>query len=295
MKKQQPYIANEVSAELLEKWHIKPGMKPDEVKCIISQKFQPEEHDAAVILGCTFAGYQTVKQAYRFHPELITDLLSNTNMNFKLVDLHIPFFSLYFDIHDSNIELDNGKILGIFTHITEPPHFYLFLVAIVQDQTGRKRLVKASVDYDNKKTVKDSIDQICGEMDGDVMLCNLTFSMLAYISSEKPDVKDTGKSIFFRKNSKQKPVPDSVRKWEVGYRYVKESLTSHPNLHDIHPNTLDNTKTHASPRSHIRKGHWHTYLCGPGRTERKVVWVKDCKVGKQDITDVIRVIDTESN
>lgn len=39
---------------------------------------------------------------------------------------------------------------------------------------------------------------------------------------------------------------------------------------------------HASPETHWRDGHWHTFLCGKGRTERKLVWIKPILVNKPE-------------
>ncbi|HWQ32299.1 MAG TPA: hypothetical protein VNQ79_05405 [Blastocatellia bacterium] len=39
---------------------------------------------------------------------------------------------------------------------------------------------------------------------------------------------------------------------------------------------------HASPRPHIRRAHWHTFLAGPGRRERLVKWLPPIAVNVTD-------------
>ena len=41
-------------------------------------------------------------------------------------------------------------------------------------------------------------------------------------------------------------------------------------------------ETHNSPRKHLRAAHWHTYLYGPGKKQRKVLWVAATWVGTGD-------------
>jgi hypothetical protein len=36
------------------------------------------------------------------------------------------------------------------------------------------------------------------------------------------------------------------------------------------------------PRAHIRRAHWHTFLAGPGRTERRVRWLPPIAVNVED-------------
>jgi len=44
----------------------------------------------------------------------------------------------------------------------------------------------------------------------------------------------------------------------------------------------DGEETHARPRPHIRRAHWHTYLVGAGRSDRRLKWLPPIPVNVDD-------------
>ena len=43
---------------------------------------------------------------------------------------------------------------------------------------------------------------------------------------------------------------------------------------------------HARPRAHGRRAHWHTYLTGSGRSERRLKWLSPIPVNVDDVDNL---------
>lgn len=75
------------------------------------------------------------------------------------------------------------------------------------------------------------------------------------------------------------------REWTVGQR-IGAAFRSSAGC----PKAIPKGGTHAGPRPHVRRGHWHTYLHGKGRAERKVVFVHPCVVGTADRDSLVATV-----
>lgn len=286
-----PHIANQIAEKFLEDWNMTPGMTPESIKEIIDQSvIDPSEQDELVILGCTLSGFAKSRQVYRFHPELIESLASSPKMDFNLLDLHLPFLSMYFDIGGYPFYIDNNKVLGVYVHVCMPPNPFIFFLAVSENQNDI-RIAIASLEYSTKTSLTEAIERISGNISGDKELCTHVCLMLSYISSAEPDVKNCGIQVALKRLYGKKLTPSPIRLWEVGYRYIKE----HPAAQSQSGTTCNNGQsgTHASPRAHMRRGHWHTYLCGKEREKRVVKWVAECAVGKGESVTTVRCVDIE--
>lgn len=72
--------------------------------------------------------------------------------------------------------------------------------------------------------------------------------------------------------------------WNVGFRYGNAIRNNSTNKVRT---SINYYKTHNSPKSHIRKAHWHTYKVGPGRKETIVKWVAPILVNAKDESEII--------
>jgi hypothetical protein len=87
--------------------------------------------------------------------------------------------------------------------------------------------------------------------------------------------------------------PDRPRVWDVAIRLgaalrrAQETASK-----DSDNGELDSGRTHASPRPHIRRAHWHTFLAGPrdGERERRSKWLPPIPVNVTDETPLIPAI-----
>lgn len=111
----------------------------------------------------------------------------------------------------------------------------------------------------------------------------------AYISSAQPDIVENPEQKAIYRLATDKLRYASLRKWDVGVRYAKEKKRSEQSAS---ASTVTGTTSHRPVRPHIRKAHWHTYCVGPGRTERRVLWLSPITVGlhEEDDTDNVPVV-----
>ena len=87
-------------------------------------------------------------------------------------------------------------------------------------------------------------------------------------------------------SSRYKKRPVKIRMWDVGYHATIEHRDPQSNNKKIQKDG-----THQSPRAHMRRGHWHTYLYGKGKEKRKVVWVSEQKIGHGEFIHTVREIE----
>ena len=123
-------------------------------------------------------------------------------------------------------------------------------------------------------------------------LYSKSLSLLLWLCSEEPDIADwnterprgtrtkTGTRFF---------QADRERKWDVGLRIGAEL-----GMAATAPREGGAGKggTHASPRGHIRRAHWHTYRTGEGRTIPKVKWIPPTPInlGREILPTTVRPV-----
>lgn len=288
MKKQitlqsQEYLASAFARSFLQDMKLRPGMDPYDIKERISDTYSESDQMELLILGTVFSGYMASKQAYLFSKTLIEDL-KDSELNFHITDLHLPFESFFLDLRNYEKTLDQKRVLGCYIRNLGEPEHCICYAGLVQNENGGIQIMKGSLDYGNQKTLEEQIQDTLGGYEGETHLHHTIFALMAYLSSDKPDVIDTGLKAVRIKLPNRKTSLHATRMWNVGYRYMKEQTNTH-----AAQTTTAETQHHASPRPHMRKGHWHTFRCGPGRTQTRVRWVKEQQIGKPDNPDVIRI------
>jgi len=114
-------------------------------------------------------------------------------------------------------------------------------------------------------------------------------SLVIYLCSENQDTVlnskplDPGQRFPIPKKTKQGfrlfP-PDKPSFYEVGFNISKKLRL---------PNNSESTIGSFSPRPHIRRAHWHTFLAGPKNMERekRIKWLPPISVGINDSDEVI--------
>ncbi len=95
-------------------------------------------------------------------------------------------------------------------------------------------------------------------------------SLVLYLCSDRPDwdleAPKNPPAVKTKHGLRTLPVPQP-RVWDVGVRigaaiHAAQSSSSAPS-----------SGTHAGPRAHIRRAHWHTYLTGTGRAKHVLKWL----------------------
>lgn len=110
-------------------------------------------------------------------------------------------------------------------------------------------------------------------------------SLLLYLCADNPEIGDGTARPERPKPKKTKKgwrlfPPDQPHTWDVGVRLgaaLRRARSLSPeSAQDAEPGT------HASPRAHIRRAHWHTFRRGAGRAETVLRWLPPIPVNVDD-------------
>jgi len=117
-------------------------------------------------------------------------------------------------------------------------------------------------------------------------------SLLLYICSDDADYAGDARPVRPKPKKTNKGMrlvaPDAPVLWDVGVR-IGAALRGATRAAESEPEG----GTHASPRPHVRRAHWHTYLTGKGRTTRALRWVSPMLVGSGGTVPTVRKVGLE--
>jgi len=196
----------------------------------------------------------------------------------------------------SNLNLFDGKLAGFFCHLEDdqnggepelrilldseagllPQVIHLMPGGSLLD--GMKMTVEEAEDVSIRRGYPKPPIEITGaNFKNGVDKVGRLVSLVIYLCSNDPDISGPLTHV-------PKPV-----KTKTGLRYfppskpvVRRVGVSIGALLQSNPPTgesLESTGTHASPRPHIRRAHWHSYWTGPKRSILKVHWLHPMFVG----------------
>jgi hypothetical protein len=77
---------------------------------------------------------------------------------------------------------------------------------------------------------------------------------------------------------------DGPRTWDVGVRLGAALRRGYQRAETEEREEAASGR--ARPRPHIRRAHWHTFLAGEGRTERRLKWLPPIPVNVEDVGDL---------
>jgi len=119
--------------------------------------------------------------------------------------------------------------------------------------------------------------------------------LVLYLCAENADipVKPTHPNTRVRMSG-QVDVPKEPRLWTVGER-IGASIHKYRNEERQRISNTETSGTHASPRPHIRRAHWHHFWTGPKTGKQNIVlrWLSPIPVGyneEQEMPIVIRKV-----
>jgi hypothetical protein len=109
---------------------------------------------------------------------------------------------------------------------------------------------------------------------------NQLLSLLLYLCTENAEIGDGAHrpSIPVAQKTKKGPrifPPDKLTRWDVGVRIGSA-------LRRAYQAEQTGQQTHAGPRPHIRRAHWHTYKVGVGRELTTLKWLPPIPVNLDD-------------
>lgn len=108
-------------------------------------------------------------------------------------------------------------------------------------------------------------------------------SLLLYLCAENADIGEGAQRPAHPTPKRTKQgwrlfPPDRVQAWTVGTRIgaaLRQGVVA--------TDPTEAGETHARPRPHIRRAHWHTYLVGAGRSEKRLKWLPPIPVNVADV------------
>lgn len=115
-------------------------------------------------------------------------------------------------------------------------------------------------------------------------LLRRTLQIILYICAENAEIAPNSEQAFItRRTSTIKDRYAEIRKWDVGFR-IGAAIRKYNRRYS--PDDPDRTAgTHASPRPHMRRGHWHHYWVGsrsdPDTRKLILKWTPPTIVGTQ--------------
>jgi hypothetical protein len=254
------------------------------------------------------AAWRPTQTIYRFDHSLQQALIDTPIDEQLPVDLlyHLPEWCVYLDIQEHPLILPSGdRIAGSFVHLEWDAN------------TGRTEL-RFVVDFINKwcpiplhlkSTFQESIAAAISESrlqasrlsfpvslppPGESYYREITgplISLLLYLCTDNAEIRGAGDGP--KPAGSRYPAPIKTNKglrlfpavkpefWNVGFHLGKM-------IRDYQPQA----GTHASPRPHIRRAHWHTFLSGPrtAKQKRALRWQPPIPVNVEMPADVIPTV-----
>jgi hypothetical protein len=107
------------------------------------------------------------------------------------------------------------------------------------------------------------------------MLVDLALNLLCYLNIAKGDVRSDRSKCIRAERIKGSRVVDAL--WspnELGRKNQSAPGASHPHARS------DQSNPHASPRTHLRRGHWRWQPHGPGSSLRRLTWIEPIVIGE---------------
>lgn len=252
-----------------------------------------EREDEAIRLShttFTVADWLKSKQCYTITKELADSLFTMDDLTFPVHALNMPFRTIYLDWENLEDARNQIKPLGVFIMIGDVPYgkAYVSLCSVVTLAFTDGEYVFGGISFDYfpdhmEMSLMELITELTKDFEEERPLLIKALLFAAYLSSEKPDiVENEAQKAIHRPSTKHKY--SSVRKWEVGVRYASEQKKRETEAQERH-----SINGRRPPRPHMRKAHWQVYRIGPGRKQKKVLWIPPVAVGVRN-TDPLPVV-----
>jgi hypothetical protein len=248
----------------------------------------------------TLAAWRLTQGIYRFDATLFEALCATPVTGALPTDLlaRLPEWTVY--IETPGFMWEGRALNGVFAQVGEIFDGSEGLALVLYYGTGNMALFVLRLDHSSLETaISTAIDSDGGKEAGRAaeirsVLPRLV-SLLLYLCSEAPDLGD-GAGLPERPQPRRThrgwrmmPARRPVR-WEIGTRLGASLRAAWQSTNN--PGGNDATcGSHASPRAHIRRAHWHTILSGPRQSPvRSLRWLPPIPVNVTGPDDLVRTI-----
>lgn len=281
----------------------------------------------------TLAPWRLSKEIFLIDPQLEEELCKQENLNIPaecLMKLPYPCFYVKFQGDTMKSFLYDGVFVRLDADPSRGNELKLLFASADGRTTGFpisleaktvtesfKKVVELA--YANLQRIRDeaAVKRLSEKVrqyveDSTAELLQKTLQLVLYLCAENaelvPEPSATGrettsalKDVVTRKDRYS-----DIRKWDVGVRigaairkYRSEAKTENPESLDEEVKSETKERTgHASPRPHMRRGHWHHFWTGAKKDVegRKLVlrWIPPTFIGKEMATPVVLHYESET-
>lgn len=253
----------------------------------------------------TLAAWRKSKEVYVFDPDFIS-LLADMEDDVKIptdVLLHLPYYAFYVEALSKSSVI--GDFDGFFVALEYDPHNYEreLRISLIFDGEDEPPCVPIIINLDTD-TISQSAHSLGEEMKkrlpanyaavDDIIgkhaelyrtVGAFVVNMILYIIADNNDIAPNSEQSFITHRTPHvRDKYSEIRKWDVGVRVgntIRAARKAAPAQDEPKP-----TGTHASPRPHMRRAHWHHFWTGPKKDldARKLVlrWIPPTFVGGED-------------
>lgn len=264
-------------------------------------------------LLAVLAAWRHTQGVYRFSPDLLDAVLATPISRIPVEALHrLPEWAVYVEL--PHYEVKGHRVQGMFFALDDDPRegFSDVLLLLDPDEGPLLPVVLPLVGESLDEAVAARDARILADADstGDDRRRALAriaiglqptasdiaplLSVALYLCAET-DIRDQAGDRERPSHPVPKRVkggerlfpPDRPTVWECGFRIGAK-------LRAARAATIEHVGegTHAAPRPHVRRAHWHAYRVGHGRTDVRVKWLHPILVGVRDDVDAGGIVPT---
>ena len=258
----------------------------------------PLQYGADIAECAALSAWRATKGIYRFDAEIASALTSTPLTGHLPDDLleRLPEWCVYVDL--SEAEYADKRLFGFYAHLERDANDGHKELRLLLDRSDGLLPVPLHLSGGN---LAEAVEQMLAESDRQAIRRGLPpsdhlfelpqkvsqqiaplVSLLLYLCSEQPEIDELGGAqrkpqnpIQIKTRNGLKEFPASTpTTWNVGWRIGAALRSAQKRTSET-----SGDGTHASPRVHIRRAHWHTFLTGVGRTRRELRWISPILVG----------------
>ena len=262
-----------------------------------------EPIDRARLLAA-FGTWRVTQGIYRF-PEALEKALLESSIEGEIpgdVLETLPEWCVYVEGRTGNLNWDGSRFEGFFASLELVGGAMVLMLTFLEQAsflqvlltlTGRSiEQMLAGVLVSRESETGGSVITNCmgEELAGLIRLVESALSLLLFICSQAgkigtpthgpghPEPRST------KRGTRYFP-PDLPTHWDVGVRYGAALQAGQQGS-----TGLSQGGTHAPPKCHIRRAHWHTYRTGPGRQNCELRWLPPIAVNLKSVDELLAVI-----
>lgn len=237
------------------------------------------------------SSWKHAKSVYRISEGLTSEFLKSKDEDIKVTSdlLSIPEYCIYIDtmrgfadIDGLFVMFDDDKARGkkeLYISPVRGNDTLTSIYLVIPNKPTLLSMIMGQEWIDMHEELKArnnvSVDMEENYFKASQQTIRYVINVLMYLSAVNAEVRFTN-SRSLRTCGKAKETAKGVKRFEVGEHIgVRlKKFQKHITRYEYENNDVEKLgDTHRSPAMHIRRAHYHTFLTGKGRQERKVKWL----------------------